>query len=177
MKFDADEARRLLREAEWQQRENSKRLKGLQRSQQLAQQKLAAGRTATPTAPPRSNPPPPPRTEPAAASLPHVSTAAQQHARQEALVIAKEAEYRQLIANPVTDMNGPQAEALRAEVKKLRAKFDKVHSTSTAQRSTAAPAATLGTGAGIGASTSAPPPPRSAPSTPTVPVETPEQRK
>ncbi len=77
--FQVDKAQRLLREAEWQQRENSERLKGLQHSQQLAQQQLAAGRTAMPPAPPRPDPPPPPRMEPAAASLPQVSTAAQQH--------------------------------------------------------------------------------------------------
>ncbi len=50
--FDADEAQRVLHEAEWQQRENSEWLQVLQHSQQLAQQKLATGRTAAPTAPP-----------------------------------------------------------------------------------------------------------------------------
>ncbi len=84
---------------------------------------------------------------------------------------AKEAEYRQLIANPATDVNGPQAEALRAEVTMLRAEFNKANSRSAAQGSTAAPAATLGAGAGT--STSAPLPPRPAPSAPTVLVEIP----
>ncbi len=78
--FEADEAQRLLCKAEWQQRENSEWLKGLQHSQQLAWQKLAAGRTAAPTAPPWPDLLPLPRTEPAPASVPQVLTIAQQRA-------------------------------------------------------------------------------------------------
>ncbi len=178
--FDADEAQRLLREAEWRQKENSEWLKELQCSQQFAQQNVAAGRTAAPTAPLRSNPPPPPRMEQAAASMHQVSTIGLQHARREAQVIATETAYHQLIANAAVDVMGPQAEVLQAEAKWLRMEFDRIYGPSVMQRSAAAPAATLGAGAGTSASTSAPVPPlssRPAPSTPTVPVETAEQRK
>ncbi len=94
--FDADEAQRLLHEAEWQQRENIERLKELQCSQQFARQKLATGRVGAPTVPPWPNPPPLPRMGQAAAG--------QQRSRQKALVMAKEAAYRQLVADPTIDL-------------------------------------------------------------------------
>ncbi len=93
---------------------------------------------------------------------------------------AKEMAYRQLIAGPAVDLHGQQAQALLAEMMKLRAELNNEHSIGAAQRSTATPAATLGAGAGTSASTSALPPlllPRSAPSIPTVLVEMLEQRK
>ncbi len=67
--FEVDEAQRWLCEAEWQQREKSEQLRALQCSLQLAQQTLAAGKTAMPTAPPRPKPPLPPRMEQAATSV------------------------------------------------------------------------------------------------------------
>ncbi len=167
--FEADEALRLLREAEWQQRENSEWLKGLQHSRQLAQQKVAAGRSAAPTAPLQPNLPPPPRMEQATAGMHQVSTAEQQRARQEAVVITKETAYRQLIADLTINLNGPQAQALLAEALKLRAEYTCVHLSG----STAAPAVPLDAGAGIATSTGA----RVAPSELTAPVQTSEQRK
>ncbi len=92
-------------------------------------------------------------------------------------MIAKGTAYRQLIADPTVDIHGSQAEALHAEVKRLRAEFNKVYSSSVTRGSTAAPAATLGAGAGTSASTSAPLPSRPVRSAPTALVETFEQRK
>ncbi len=65
--FEVDEAQRQLREAEWMRKEKSEQLKALQRSQQLAQQKMATGNTAAPTEPLPPNLPPPPRMEQAVA--------------------------------------------------------------------------------------------------------------
>ncbi len=92
-------------------------------------------------------------------------------------MIAKEMAYQQLIADTATDINGLQARALLAEAVKLRAEYNQVYLSSEAQRSTAAPAATLGAGAGTGASTSTPLPSRSVPAAPTASVDTVEQRK
>ncbi len=142
--FDADEAQRLLREAEWRQRENSERLKELQRSQQFAQQNVAAGRFATPTVPPWPNPLQPPRTEQAAASVHQVSTVGLQRARQEAQVIATETAYRQLITNTAIDVLGPEAVTLQATARSLRVAFDSIYPPSVAQRSMAALAANFG---------------------------------
>ncbi len=88
-------------------------------------------------------------------------------------MIAKETAYRQLIANTPIDMHRPQAKALQAEAEKLCAEFNKVYSVGAAQRSMAAPAATLGTGA----STSASPPPRPALRASTTLVEMLKQKK
>ncbi len=77
-------------------------------------------------APPLPNLPPPPRKEQAVAGAPQVPTAEQKWAQHEAVVIAKETAYRQLIANTAVDMYGLQAEALQAECKKLHAEYNDV---------------------------------------------------
>ncbi len=113
----------------------------------------------------------------AAAGVHQVLTAEQQRVQQEALVIAKEMAYRQLIADLAIEIHRPQAQALHAEMTKLCTEFNKVYSIGAVQRSTAALAATLGVGAGMSASTSTPLLSRLALHAPTVPVETPEQKK
>ncbi len=134
--------------------------KVLELNEKLNRQKMAAGNTAAPTPLLLNHSHPPPRMAQAAAGMQQVLIAEQRHARHEAVVIAKETAYRQLIADTAIDLNGPQAQALLAEALKLCAEFNEVYSSGAAQKSTAAPAATLGMGAGTNLFTSAPPLPR-----------------
>ncbi len=114
----------MLCEAEWKQKENEVHLKVLHYTQELQHWKLATSRTAAPTAQPLPKPPPLPRKEQQAVAGVHsVPTAEQKRVQLEALVIAKETAYRQLIADMTVDMHGLQAQALQAESAKLRTEY------------------------------------------------------
>ncbi len=109
--------------------------------------------------------------------MPQVPTTEQKQAQHEALVIAKEMAYRQLIANLTVRVHGPQATALQAESAKLHTDFDKMYPSSATQESTSAPAAAQGAGASTSSFTSVQLPPGPTPRTPTTPVETFEQNE
>ncbi len=175
--FQEEELQRTLHEAQWKQKENDERLKVLLPAQCLQRPKVATRQTAAPTAQSLPNLLPPPRKEQAVAGAPQVLTAEQKQAQHEALVIAKETAYRQLIANTAADMYGPQATALQAECTKLHAEYNRLYLSSATQGSTSALVAAQGAGASTSSSTSMPPPPRLAPIALSAPVETPEQKK
>ncbi len=158
-KFDTDEAHRLLRKPEWQRRENSERLKELRCSQQFTEQHVAAGISAPPAVPARSNPPQQSKMQQAAARAHQLSTTEQQRVRQEVLVSVNETAYQQLLANTTIEMHGSLAKALQTKEKRLHMEFKQTCPKSVVRRLAAAANDNFDVSADTSVSSSVPLPP------------------